>query len=137
MGKTTIVENDHKPLENINKKPLADTPPRLQRMMLRIQKYDYEIKYRPGKEMIVCDMLSRASIIDYLYTGCMDREVDLFVHGVVSELPVSEEKLTLIKNEYQIDPVMIKLKETIQKGWPKYISNAPRERDTRILECQK
>ena len=31
------VESDHKPLEYIWKKPLSKTPPRLQRLMLRLQ----------------------------------------------------------------------------------------------------
>ena len=34
-------------------------PPHLQRMLLRLQKYDYNIVYKPGKEMILADRLSR------------------------------------------------------------------------------
>lgn len=52
-----LLETDHKPLENIQKKSLASTPPRLQRLMLRIQGYDCTIKYRPGKEMALADAL--------------------------------------------------------------------------------
>ena len=40
-----MVESDHKPLETIVKKPLANAPPRLQRMLLRLQKYDFVIQY--------------------------------------------------------------------------------------------
>ena len=36
-GKKVLVENDHKPLEIILKKSLHDAPPRLQRMLLRLQ----------------------------------------------------------------------------------------------------
>ncbi|CAB4010198.1 Hypothetical predicted protein [Paramuricea clavata] len=39
-GKEVIVESDHKPLEMIAKKSLALAPPRLQRLLLRIQKYN-------------------------------------------------------------------------------------------------
>ena len=53
------VESDHKPLENIQYKSMANTPPRLQRMMLRLQPYDYNIVYRPGREMVLADALSR------------------------------------------------------------------------------
>ena len=31
------VISDHKPLESINRKPLSEAPPRLQRMLLKIQ----------------------------------------------------------------------------------------------------
>ena len=40
FGKQVMVESDHKPLETIVKKPLANAPPRLQRLLLRLQKYD-------------------------------------------------------------------------------------------------
>lgn len=44
-----IVETDRKPLQSIFKKYLSSAPPRIARMMLRIRKYDVEIKYVPGK----------------------------------------------------------------------------------------
>jgi len=43
-GRGVTVETDHKPLEAIFKKHLATAPPRITRM-LRIQKYDVDIKY--------------------------------------------------------------------------------------------
>ncbi|CAB4040881.1 Hypothetical predicted protein, partial [Paramuricea clavata] len=59
-GQHVTVETDHKPLEAIFKKRLSSAPPRIARMMLRIQKYDVEIKYVPGKEMqLAADALSR------------------------------------------------------------------------------
>ena len=38
------LETDHKPLEAIFIKPLAATPKRLQRMLLRLQKYNLQVK---------------------------------------------------------------------------------------------
>ena len=49
-GKRVTIESDHKPLEAIVKKALASAPPRLQRILLRMQKYDYTLEYKPGKE---------------------------------------------------------------------------------------
>ena len=60
FGKQVMVESDHKPLETIVKKPLANAPPRLQRMLLRSQKYDFVIQYKPGTQRYISDMLSRA-----------------------------------------------------------------------------
>ena len=48
-GAEVEVHSDHKPLESIFKKPLYKVPPRLQRMRLRLQKYDIKVKYVPGK----------------------------------------------------------------------------------------
>lgn len=59
FGKPFIIESDHKPLEMIQNKPLSSAPPRLQRMLFRLQKYDCQIKYRPGPEMVLADSLSR------------------------------------------------------------------------------
>ena len=36
-------------------KNLADSPVHLQRMLLRLQDYDFTIKYRPGGEMVVAE----------------------------------------------------------------------------------
>ena len=60
-GRPVIVETDHKPLEAIFKKHLLNSPPRIARMMLHIQKYDITIKYVPGKDIPLADALSRLS----------------------------------------------------------------------------
>ena len=60
-GRHVTVETDHKPLEAIFKKHLSTAPPRIARMMLRIQKYDVEIKYVPGMEIPLVYALSRIS----------------------------------------------------------------------------
>ena len=58
-GKEITVQSDHKPLETIQLKNIAKAPPRLQRMLLRIQPYQCTITYKPGKEMVFADFLSR------------------------------------------------------------------------------
>ena len=58
-GRSFTIITDHKPLEMICNKPIASAPPRLQRMPVKIQGYDYSVKYRPGNEMIMSDVLSR------------------------------------------------------------------------------
>ena len=45
------VETDHKPLEAIVRKPLVNAPPRLQRMLMRLQRYNTNISYKPGKQI--------------------------------------------------------------------------------------
>ena len=58
-GRTFIVETDHKPLEMISLKNLTAVPAQLQRILLHLQQYDLIITYRPGKEMLLADALSR------------------------------------------------------------------------------
>ena len=51
------VLTDHKPLEALNGGTLTNT--RLQAWTLKLQNYDYTIKYRPGRENGAADGLSR------------------------------------------------------------------------------
>ena len=53
------IESDHKPLKQIIHKNPADTPARLQRMMMQLQPYDFKLKFRPGEEMTLPDAISR------------------------------------------------------------------------------
>ena len=50
-GRHVTIETDHKPLESITRKHLTNAPPRLVRMLFRIQKYDFTVKYVPGKDI--------------------------------------------------------------------------------------
>lgn len=61
-GRPVNIETDHKPLESIFKKSLISAPKRLQRMMLRLQKYNLTVVYKKGSEMYLADTLSRAFI---------------------------------------------------------------------------
>ena len=45
------VESDHRPLESLFKKPLSQTPLRIQRMMLKVQKYDLRVHYKKGTDL--------------------------------------------------------------------------------------
>ena len=60
FGNKTIVFSDHKPLEQILKKPLHRAAKRLQGMIIRLQKYDLEVRYEKGSKMFLADTLSRA-----------------------------------------------------------------------------
>lgn len=57
-----MVETDHKPLQAIFRKSLHEVPPRLQRMLLKLTPYDLDVRYVPGKQQVISDCLSRASV---------------------------------------------------------------------------
>ena len=46
-AKRVMVETDHRPLTSIISKPLDKTPARLQRMLLRLQRYNIDLRYKP------------------------------------------------------------------------------------------
>ena len=49
---------DHKPLIAIAKKALVNAPPRLQRLLLRLNNYNASLLWIPGKEIVFADHLS-------------------------------------------------------------------------------
>ena len=117
-GKKVHVESDHKPLESIMKKPLSNAPPRLQRMLLRLQKYDIHLTHKAGKLMILADTLSRAHVMD------MDEELPeedgiAQIHMIYANCAATDEKLETIKQETCLDLHLKTLLWYINNGWPR------------------
>ena len=81
------------------KKPLTTAPPRLQRILLRMQKYDCTLEYNPGRELVLPDVLSRAPLPETTDINNMEEEIALHFHLIQSSLPVSKPKLEEIREE--------------------------------------
>ena len=77
FGRYVLVENDHKPLQSIFKKPLHQSPLRLKTLMLSLMKYKIEVTYTPGKEMFISEHLSRS----FLKETNEDLTPDIAVNG--------------------------------------------------------
>ena len=56
------VYNDHLPLKSIFNKNITKAPARIQRFMLRLQRYDFDLHYIKGSKLTVADALSRSSL---------------------------------------------------------------------------
>ena len=110
-GRSITVETDHKPLIAINNKPLCDAPPRLQRLMLRIQKYDLEMIHT--RKIVIADTLSRSYLP--LPPGPTSTEDDVEIHvcAVISNLMVTTEKWKEIANKTQKDETLQKVIQSI------------------------
>lgn len=63
-----IVQSDHRPLETIFKKPIHNSPKRIQRMRLRLQHYGIHVEYKRGTTMFLADTLSRGYLENELVT---------------------------------------------------------------------
>lgn len=55
-GRNVEDYSDHKPLKTITRKPLLDVSNRLLRMLLRLQQYDINIVYVPGRLMHLAEL---------------------------------------------------------------------------------
>lgn len=60
-GLTTTFETDHEPLITVLGQTALDTlPSRVQRFTMRLMRFSFRVKYVPGKDLIVADVLSRS-----------------------------------------------------------------------------
>ena len=75
-------------------------------MMMRLQKYDFTVKYERGENMHLADMLSRA------YLPFKGKEVDDFESvNMVRYLPISDQRLDEIRAETRKDQCLRELSE--------------------------
>ena len=118
-GTPFIIESDHKPLEMITMKNLTAAPPRLQRMLLRLQSYDYSIKYRPGKEMTLADSLSR------IPNNASSDEINLDLK--VCFIQFANSRLQEIRMETKNDSTLRRLMTHIVNGFPTSIQELHQE----------
>ena len=124
-GRSVQVDSDHKPLETLTKKPLCKASPRLQRLLLRLQKHEITINYVPGKHMNVADTLSRAYLSDGPTDDEIGKDMDKMVHSLVESLPISQEKLAEMKLATASDETVQSLSTTVKDGWPSLKANVP------------
>ena len=105
------------------KKPLHKAPRRLQGMMLRLQKYDINVKYKPGRYMYIADTLSMAYINDdkantYDDVRMLEKEDKSEDNSLLKYLPIAEERLKEIRDKTKSETSLQMLKNVIKTGWP-------------------
>ena len=123
FGKQVVIETDHKPLESIWKKSIPSASPRLQRLLLKMAKYNVEMRYIQGKTNVIADALSR---VCHMESPNEDQGVPLLeVNAITSTLPASPAKLEKIRNYTSQDIVLSHLKDVIHQGWPDYPNECP------------
>ena len=118
------MQNDHRPLLAIHKKSLAAAPKRLQRILLQLQRYNYELAYLPSNQMVLADTLSRAYLPVAGDTTLFHEELAAAISTVdadqMSELKMiaSPETIKLITAAVKDDGEYNCLIEQITSGWP-------------------
>ena len=101
--------------------------PRLRRLLLKMAKYDVEIRYIPGITNVITDALSRVS---YMERPLKENEVLLLdVNTITSILPASRSKLEEIRQCTDQDVVLARLKDVMHHGWPEYPNECPQDID--------
>lgn len=128
-GRHITIETDHKPLISIVKKNLSQAPPRLQRMLLSLQKYNFTLIYKKGKDLCVADTLSRAQYETDDSNSPMldDKEVEAQICAIVNEINVSvgPNIMSRISSLTDVDVELKTLKDYLLNTWPNEKKNVP------------
>lgn len=123
-GRYETVQTDHKPLSiSIMQKPICPAQARLQRMILRLQRYSIHLTHIPGKKILEADTLSRKYLLDTCPSISDDTEAQ--VHMISSTTPMSDTCLDRIRSETVQDSQLVSLMSTILNGWPEYMAQCP------------
>ena len=116
-GMKVTVQNAHKPLSAILKKPLSQCPKRLQTLLMRVHRYDVEFRFIKGSKLIVADTLSRAYI---------DSKEDVSkVLNIKWFHNIPDVRLHEIQQATMKDASLQQLKDYILEGWPTHKERVP------------
>ncbi len=137
FGREFTVESDHKPLEMITKKPLSSAPPRLKRLLVKLQGYTFNVRYKPGKEMVLSDTLSRLPNPQRESEIPLDIQVESITFDEEFEDTEDDIRVDLVhfgkckqdalQEETTKSPTLRALSAVITNGWPDYIKDLPKD----------
>ena len=119
FGRTTTVHTDHKPLQNILLKPISLAPARLQRMLLRLSKYDIQVVYLGSKSVLLADTLS------CLVEQGSARKIPGLDISTAQVLKVEPTQLESLQEDTKADPTLAELTDLILTGWPNSMQDIP------------
>ena len=131
FGRHFLLQTDHQPLLRIfgSKKGIpVYTANRLQRFVLTLLLYDFEIEYIPTEKFGNADVLSRLMDKlekpeqDFIIASIdLDNDVGALVKNAANSLLLAFED---VARESHNDPLFQVVYNYIQSGWPKNIDNA-------------
>ena len=110
------VHTDHQPLETICKMSLHKAPAELQKMLMRLQRYCFTIKYKKRTSLYLADTLSRPALPTPLHARVTDFEVfrtELTEESDTHNPRLIETTKSCLRDETKKDDHLSKLIETL------------------------
>ena len=111
------IETDHLPLVGILEKDINLLSPRIAAMRLELMSYPihFDLVYKPGREMVLADTLSRACPQDTDLCEDLEQDALLSVCSVVI-------RSSTVMHKYQLatenDEELVIVRKYIEQGWP-------------------
>ena len=122
------METDHQPLTSIWKKTIANSSPRLQRLLLRLAQYDVHIEYLRGRENIIADALSHVGPLppeSQDYVTSLNNVEKIPVHQLTQIAPASTARLGELWEATTRDHQLQLLIRTVHEGWLQLHKDCP------------
>lgn len=116
-GINITLETDHQPLVQVLQ--TNELTPRLQRIRMRLMRYNYKVVYIPGKQLVLADSLSRNPLSRSESKGDdLPKEIETYIRFIVNSFPASQNLLGRIRSEQESDYACSKLKDYCLTKWP-------------------
>ena len=113
-GRPAKVENDHKPLAAILRKPLSQAPKRLQDIMMRYHRYDVHFVFVKSTDLLIADTLRRAHRDDS-GNDQVDRARIMNI-SVFGDIP--DKRLVEMREATSRDASLQSVMKLVLRGWP-------------------
>ncbi|XP_064466262.1 uncharacterized protein K02A2.6-like [Ornithodoros turicata] len=127
-GRRVTIYTDHKPLVGLFN-PAKPTPtmisPRMLRWSLQLGALDYQIIYRPGKEMLCADALSRLPVEDDIEDNLVDDSVQVLMVEAMQDTSLTALTAQKIADETSKDRVLRRVTRWVLQGWSKEAQETP------------
>ena len=115
MGQPITIYTDHKPLVPLYNNPKSKPPARIERWMLRLQPYDFELKYRPGIGN-PADYLSRHTPSVTEMSRREERVMEEYINYIATRATPKAMTLSEIENSTAKDNTLKAVIEAIETG---------------------
>ena len=121
---------------NIFNKQICDVSPRLQRLLLRAQKYEVRVTYIKGTNNSVADALSQVSPLPPKPTDVRPEDV-IPLHVLSDSIPANQSCLDSVKTETKKDGTLQQLALYVHHGWMALPEDRLRSKHISLLAQQR
>lgn len=116
------LETDHKPLVPLMmNKDLDNAPVRIQRLLIRLMRFNANVIHVPGKELLIADTLSRHPLKIQSEDNEISEVIDAQISAFEINLPFSPDRLKNIKSAIVHDSEFCKIINYVLNGWPQEV----------------
>jgi transposase InsO family protein len=127
IGTKFVLQTDHKPLVSLlsPQRALDDIPPRIQRMRIRLMRFNYTVEYLPGNQLYTADTLSRFPLPAEPALIDTSDVVEQYISFVVDTLPITDVMIDKVLSASAADDNFQRVITFCNTEWPDDVELLP------------